>query len=253
MNVQRSVRSATALVISAVASVSLVACGGESTPQETMSSKTSSAAPVVVLPTPAELNDVLVRLLDPNLPPEERAQTIEDGDKAGDYFDIVSRAAADREIHLDVIDPVLPGFSATSAVAGINVTEGDSEPRLIEQVDFLNRKGRWMLSKEWACRLVGTLDPEAKPAFCLAPGETPPPPPEPAPPAETPAPEQAPPPPEDTPAPPPPPPAPPADAPPPPPAAPPADAPPAEAPAPAGPPPAPSEAPAPAPNPAPPA
>nr|WP_162933276.1 hypothetical protein [Corynebacterium lactis] len=188
MNVQRSVRSVTALVISAVASVSLVACGGEDTPQAQTSSSTSSAAPVVVLPTAVELNDVLARIIDPHLPIEEKSLTIEDGDKAGDYFDIVTKAAAEKKIHFEVIDPVLPGFSATSAVAGVRVVVPGAEPRVVEQIDFLNKRGRWMLSKDWACRLSEALGPEHKPGFCLAPGETPPPPP----PASEPAPEPAP-------------------------------------------------------------
>ena len=132
-----------------------------------------------MLPTRAELNDVLARLIDPDLPIEEKALTIEDGDAAGDFFDIVTHSANEQEISFDVIDPVTPGFTTKQAVAGVNILRPEEDPMLVEQVDFIHRDGRWMLSKEWACNLASTLDPEHKPGFCLAPGETPPPPPEP--------------------------------------------------------------------------
>mgnify|MGYP001660870661 FL=1 len=176
----RTVRGVTVAAMASVSALGLVACGGGDTAAPTTESKTSSSAePVIMLPTRAELNDVLARLINPDLPIEEKALTIEDGDTAGDFFDIVTHSANEQEISFDVIDPVTPGFTTKQAVAGVNILRPEEDPMLVEQVDFIHRDGRWMLSKEWACNMASTLDPEHKPGFCLAPGETPPPPPEP--------------------------------------------------------------------------
>lgn len=228
----RTARGVTVAAMASVSALGLVACGGGDTAAPTTESKTSSSAePVIMLPTRAELNDVLARLTDPDLPIEEKALTIEDGDTAGDFFDIVTHSANEQEISFDVIDPVTPGFTTKQAVAGVNILRPEEDPMLVEQVDFIHRDGRWMLSKEWACNLASTLDPEHKPGFCLAPGETPPPPeeetpaeeaPAPAPEPEAPAPEA---PVEEVPPPPPPAPEPPAEEAPPPPPPPPAPAP----------------------------
>lgn len=176
----RTARGVTVAAIVSVSALGLAACGGGNTAAPTTESKTSSSAePVIMLPTRAELNDVLARLINPDLPIEEKALTIEDGDTAGDFFDIVTNSANEQEISFDVIDPITPGFTTKQAVAGVNILRPEEDPMLVDQVDFIYRDGRWMLSKEWACNLASTLDPEHKPGFCLAPGETPPPPPEP--------------------------------------------------------------------------
>ena len=176
----RTARGVTVAAMASVSALGLAACGGGNTAAPTTESKTSSSAePVIMLPTRAELNDVLARLINPDLPIEEKALTIEDGDTAGDFFDIVTHSANEQEISFDVIDPVTPGFTTKQAVAGVNILRPEEDPMLVEQMDFIHRDGRWMLSKEWACNLASTLDPEHKPGFCLAPGETPPPPPAP--------------------------------------------------------------------------
>ncbi|MDK8505909.1 MAG: hypothetical protein QP890_00550 [Corynebacterium amycolatum] len=176
----RTARGVTVAAMVSVSALGLAACGGGNTAAPTTESKTSSSAePVIMLPTRAELNDVLARLINPDLPIEEKALTIEDGDTAGDFFDIVTNSANEQEISFDVIDPITPGFTTKQAVAGVNILRQEEDPMLVDQVDFIYRDGRWMLSKEWACNLASTLDPEHKPGFCLAPGETPPPPPEP--------------------------------------------------------------------------
>lgn len=175
----RTARGVTVAAMVSVSALGLAACGGGNTAAPTTESKTSSSAePVIMLPTRAELNDVLARLINPDLPIEEKALTIEDGDTAGDFFDIVTNSANEQEISFDVIDPITPGFTTKQAVAGVNILRPEEDPMLVDQVDFIYRDGRWMLSKEWACNLASTLDPEHKPGFCLAPGETPPPPPE---------------------------------------------------------------------------
>lgn len=176
----RTARGVTVAAMVSVSALGLAACGGGNTAAPTTESKTSSSAePVIMLPTRAELNDVLARLINPDLSVEEKALTIEDGDTAGDFFDIVTNSANEQEISLDVIDPITPGFTTKQAVAGVNILRPEEDPMLVDQVDFIYRDGRWLLSKEWACNLASTLDSEHKPGFCLAPGETPPPPTEP--------------------------------------------------------------------------
>lgn len=202
-------RGATALALGCAVSLTLVACGGSGESEPSSSAAPSkSAAPIAVMPSLVELNDVMARFLDPNLPVDQRALTIEDGEKAGDFFDIVSPAAAEQNIRLEAVDPVMPGFTSSAVVVGINLiregeqadgeAEGEApEPQRIEGVDFINKNGRWMLSKDWACQLAASIKPDQKPAFCLAPGETPSSSPsetssEESAPAETPAPEESP-------------------------------------------------------------
>lgn len=180
-------RGMTAAAVVAAATLGISACTTGDSAAPTSASTTTSTEAVIVLPTRAELNDVLARLLNPDLPFEEKALTVEDGFKAGDYFGIVTDAAKKQELGFDVIDPVTPGYTTKEAIAGVNVLRPGVDPVLVDQVSFLYRDGRWLLSKDWACTLATMLAPEHKPGFCLAPGEVPPPPNPPAQPAEEPA------------------------------------------------------------------
>ena len=228
MKVPRTTGTLATMALCTAATLGLGACSSPA-PEPPEPTSSTTAAPIVVLPTVAELNDVLNRLLDEALPIEEKQLTIEDGAKAGDFYPILVDAAKQRGIRLEAIEPVLPGFSNTGAVVGINILTEGAEPTLVEGVEFRFDQGRWQLTQEWACGLLTAMNPEAKPGYCLAPGEVPPPPPPPAPPEQPEPPVEAPAPPPEAPAPPPPAtPPPPAEVPPPPPAdaPPPVDAPP---------------------------
>ncbi|MFD5867662.1 hypothetical protein ACFWGD_03470 [Corynebacterium sp. NPDC060344] len=217
-------RSLTATLIAGATALSLAACGDNGEGTEETTTTTTSASEVAAFPTAMELNDILARATDPALPAEEKAQTVENGEDAAELFDVMTRSKQESGATLEVVEPVLPGYTPDAVLAGVNFILPEQPPQLIEGVEFRNIDGQWKLSQTWACTLVQNVAPDQVPPMCLPEGVEPPPPaPEgdPAAPDAPPA-EPAPPAPEA-------PPAPPADAPPAPeaPPAPPADAPPA--------------------------
>ena len=211
-------RSLTAMLIAGATALTLAACGddGEGT-EESSTTTTTSASEVAAFPTAMELNDILARATDPNVPVEEKAATVENGEEATELFDVMTRSKEESGAILEVVEPVLPGYTPDTVLAGVNFILPEQEPQLIESVEFRNIDGQWKLSQTWACTLVQNVAPDQVPPMCLPEGVEPPPPAEGAPAApDAPPAEPAPPAPEAPPAEPAPeaPPAPPADAPP---------------------------------------
>ena len=211
-------RSLTAMLIAGATALTLAACGddGEGT-EESSTTTTTSASEVAAFPTAMELNDILARATDPNVPVEEKAATVENGEEATELFDVMTRSKQESGATLEVVEPVLPGYTPDSVLAGVNFILPEQPPQLIEGVEFRNIDGQWKLSQTWACTLVQNVAPDQVPPMCLPEGVEPPPPAEGAPVApDAPPAEPAPPAPEAPPAEPAPeaPPAPPADAPP---------------------------------------
>lgn len=211
-------RSLTAMLIAGATALTLAACGddGEGT-EESSTTTTTSASEVAAFPTAMELNDILARATDPNVPVEEKAATVENGEEATELFDVMTGSKQESGATLEVVEPVLPGYTPDSVLAGVNFILPEQPPQLIEGVEFRNIDGQWKLSQTWACTLVQNVAPDQVPPMCLPEGVEPPPPAEGAPAApDAPPAEPAPPAPEAPPAEPAPeaPPAPPADAPP---------------------------------------
>lgn len=127
------------------------------------------AAPAAQLPTAEELNAVLQRAADPNLPIEERMHTVQGGETAPELFDVMSQSQAESGANFQVVKPVLPDFEPNQVLASVNLTAPDTEPTLINDVTFVFENGQWKLSQQWACNLVSsTLPPEQVPAMCVA-------------------------------------------------------------------------------------
>lgn len=170
-------RSLTATLIAGVTALSLAACGddGEGTDEST-SAATTSSAEVAAFPTAMELNDILARATDPNLPIEEKTQTVENGEEAAELFDVMTRSKEESGATLEVVEPVLPGYTPDSVLAGVNFILPEQEPQLIESVEFRNVDGQWKLSQTWACELVKNVAPDQVPPMCLPEGVEPPPP-----------------------------------------------------------------------------
>lgn len=170
-------RSLTAMLIAGATALSLAACGdngnGEEETTETTATTTSEIA---AIPTAMELNDVLARATDPNLPPEEKALTVEDGEEATELFDVMTRSKQESGAALEVVEPVLPGYAPDSVLAGVNFILPEQQPQLIEGVEFVNVDGQWKLSQTWACELVKNVAPDQVPPMCLPEGVEPPPP-----------------------------------------------------------------------------
>lgn len=157
----------------------------EATVEETTAAQTGAddAAPAAQMPTAEELNAVLMRAADPNLPINERVHTVQGGEQAPELFDKMSQSQQESGAQFQVVDPVLPGYTANSVLATVSFTRPDAEQQFADDVEFIFDDGNWKISQSWACFLItNTLPPEEVPAMCSAgtPGQ---------PPAEAPAPE----------------------------------------------------------------
>ena len=150
--------------------LSLTACSEDSDSTETTASSqaaSSEAAPVAEMPTAEELNAVLQRAADPNLPIAERANTVQGGETTPELFDLMTQSQQESGANFQVVDPVLPGYTANSVLATVNFTRPNAESQLAEDVEFINEGGQWKISQSWACFLVSnTLAPEQVPDMC---------------------------------------------------------------------------------------
>lgn len=153
----------------------LAGCGNEDAAVEETTAATSAApvetqaAPAAQLPTAEELNEVLQRAADPNLPIEERMHTVQGGETVPELFDVMSQSQAESGANFQVVKPVLPDFEPNQVLASVNLTAPDTEPTLINDVTFVFEDGQWKLSQQWACNLVSsTLPPEQVPQMCTA-------------------------------------------------------------------------------------
>ena len=161
---------AAALAVSAALVVT--ACSSDEEEDAPTSSATSAPATTQAqdaLPTAAELGDLLDRALDPALPVEEKAGTVQDGAEAGELFDQMTRAAQDSGATFAVVDPVLPGDTPEIALATATLTLPEQEPITVDNAEFVKQDGQWKISRAWACTLVGQVaegGEENLPVFC---------------------------------------------------------------------------------------
>lgn len=166
-----------ATIAAVTLSLSLAACSGDAetdmTPTTTAEQETSQeaapAAPAAELPSAEELNGVLQRAADPNLPIEERMLTVQGGETVPELFDVMSQSQLESGAQFQVVDPVLADFEPNQVLAPVNLTAPDTEPTLINDVMFVHEDGHWKLSQQWACNLISsTLSPDQVPEMCAA-------------------------------------------------------------------------------------
>lgn len=161
-------------LLSACAATALAAC---SSSDEGSSAASSSAAPNTAAqettdaqaqtPTAADLNAILARAADPNVPLEEKTVTVQGGQDAPELFDTMAKSQAESGAVFEVVDPVLPGLVPDSALATVNFSTPDGQGQTADQVEFIYEDGHWKLSKSWACTLVTNIvPPEEVPAMC---------------------------------------------------------------------------------------
>ncbi|WP_297590645.1 hypothetical protein [uncultured Corynebacterium sp.] len=129
------------------------------------------AAPVAELPTADELNAVLARATDSNLPIGERTNTVQGGETVPELFDVMAQSQQESGANFQVVDPILPGYGPNTVLATVNFTQPEQQSsQQAEDVEFVFEDGQWKLSQEWACTLVSnTLPPEQLPQMCKAP------------------------------------------------------------------------------------
>ncbi|WP_291314369.1 hypothetical protein, partial [Corynebacterium sp. UBA2622] len=169
-------RKFTAAIAALGAAVSLAACSNDGDSNSSSSASSSAAssgsssatqAPAAQLPTAAELNAVLLRATDPNLPIDQRVNTVEGGETAPELFDVMAQSQQESGANFQVVDPVLPGYSPNTALATVNFTAPNAQSQLAENVEFMYDNGNWKLSQSWACTLVtNTLPADQVPAMC---------------------------------------------------------------------------------------
>ncbi|KAA8722654.1 hypothetical protein SAMN05660282_00759 [Corynebacterium spheniscorum] len=163
----------TATGVAAVLALSLSACGNDAdkdsatTSSTTTSTSTSVAAPVATLPTADDLNQVLAKATDPNLPVEEKVKSVQSGETAPELFETMTASKQESGADFQVVDPVLPGYTPDSVLAKVNFTLPDRPAQAADNVEFIYQDGMWKLSQSWACTLItNTVPPEQVPAMC---------------------------------------------------------------------------------------
>lgn len=164
----------TALTAALGAALALTACASEedngatatTTATTTTEATTSFATPA--LPTADELNAILSRATDPEVPLEEKVNTVENGQEAPELFDVMTASQAESGAQFQVVNPVLPGYTPDSVLASVNFILPDSEAQPAENVEFIYEDETWKLSQSWACTLItNTVAPEQVPDMCL--------------------------------------------------------------------------------------
>ncbi|MBZ8178134.1 hypothetical protein GP475_07770 [Corynebacterium poyangense] len=160
------IAAATAVLATAV---TLTACSQDKGSEESSTSaasSSSSAAAMPELPSAADLNAVIAAATDPNLPVEEKAKTVQEGETATDLFSVLAARKAELGSNFEVQDPVLPGYTNDSVLATLIYTEGERHEE-IQGITFVHEDGHWKLSKADACILItSALPPEQVPAMC---------------------------------------------------------------------------------------
>ena len=96
--------------------IALAGCSGSESEEAeqptatTTVAATTQAAPAADLPTVEQLNGVLQRAADPNLPIEERMQTVQGGEQVPELFDVMTQSQQESGANFQVVPPVLPDF-----------------------------------------------------------------------------------------------------------------------------------------------
>ncbi|MDY3127614.1 MAG: hypothetical protein SOW59_05725 [Corynebacterium sp.] len=169
-------RTLTAGLVAATCATVLTACSAQDSDsnatsqapaEQTVTTAMTTTASAGTQPTATELNAVLARATDPNVPLEQKVETVQGGETAPELFDVMTASKAESGANFEVVDPVLPGFSPDSVLATVNFTLPDAEPQTAENVEFIQENGQWKLSQSWACTLItNTVTPEQVPAMC---------------------------------------------------------------------------------------
>ena len=163
-----------AAILALGASVSLAACSSSDEDAANSSSAAkptgeTSASQVVSteMPSVEQLNEILAKASDPNVPQEEKVQLVQGSETAPELFDVMSQSQAESGATFEVVAPVIPGLVPDSALATVHINTPDGQQQTADQVEFINDGGTWKLSQTWACVLVTNIvPPEEVPEMC---------------------------------------------------------------------------------------
>ena len=176
MNAPITARKFAAIAAAFGAAMTLAACSNDDTDTKTdtateTNTASEQAAPAAEKPTAAQLNEVLARATNPQLPMEERVKTVQGGENARELFDVMTQAKQESGADFQVVEPILPGYTPNEVLAAVNFTQPNQGPSVAENVSFVFEDNTWKLSQSWACTLItNTVTPEQVPAMCNAQG-----------------------------------------------------------------------------------
>lgn len=157
-----------AVVAAVAAGLSLTACSSDDKDSTDGTTSSTPTAQATALPTAAELNDVINRAVDPAVPADQKADTVEGGDQALELFDIMTQSKEESGATLQVVDPVLPGILPDTATVTVNFLIPDRDPMPVSGVEFVRENDVWKLKREWACTLINNVAPDKVPPVCSA-------------------------------------------------------------------------------------
>ncbi|PZP02375.1 MAG: hypothetical protein DI609_02585 [Corynebacterium urealyticum] len=163
-----------AAILALGAATTLAACSSSDEGSSTATSADqtageTSASQVVTteMPTVEQLNEILTKAADPNVPQEEKVKLVQGSESAPELFDVMAQSQAESGATFEVVDPVVPGLMPDSALATVNINTPDGQQQTADQVEFINEDGSWKLSQSWACVLVTNIvPPEEVPEMC---------------------------------------------------------------------------------------
>ncbi|MBP3947379.1 hypothetical protein [Corynebacterium sp. Marseille-P3884] len=174
MNAPTTARKFAAIAAAFGAAMTLAACSNDETGSDSdtateTNTASQQAAPAAEKPTAEQLNEVLARATNPELPMEERVKTVQGGENARELFDVMTQAKKESGADFQVVEPILPGYTPNEVLAAVNFTQPDQGPSVAENVSFIFEDDTWKLSQSWACTLItNTVTPEQVPAMCNA-------------------------------------------------------------------------------------
>lgn len=183
MNTLQLKKKISATIMAFGAAAALAACGSseEETTTETTANESadtaaqdagSEEAPASEMPTAAELNEVLSKATDPNVPVEEKTQTVQGSETAPELFEVMTASKAESGATFEVVDPVLPGYSPDSVLTTVNFSTPDQPAQTAEGVEFVFDDGNWKLQQGWACTLItNSVTPDQVPPMCQEAGD----------------------------------------------------------------------------------
>ncbi|MDN6284066.1 MAG: hypothetical protein L0J64_14350, partial [Corynebacterium sp.] len=161
---------ALAVAVAVSTGLALASCSSDEGDAAATSSATTTAEETTeaqdVLPDSAALAEILDRAVDPEVPTEQKADTVEDGHEAAELFEVMTRAKQESGAEIEVIDPVLPGETPEIATASVRMTLPDQEQDFQDSVEFVKQDEQWKLSRAAACGLVEKVAADQVPPVC---------------------------------------------------------------------------------------
>lgn len=153
-------RKMTVAAVAIAAALTMTACGSDETETTaaTTTAKTTTATTTteeaeIVLPTAAELNQLLVIGLDETVPLADRVALVEGAEADPELINQVVAAAKSSNAQVEILDPVTDTGSGTAA-ASLNIIINGQPLGEGAQATFVNVDGDWKLGKSTACQLV---------------------------------------------------------------------------------------------------